>query len=97
MFSNLPGTRSMSEPWCMTDLQLLYKTGQLSKPQFEQILKAMMRLLLKPDTKGKIQHMFIKMTPFTTAMVPMLQEQIPTAKFFFATRNMKKTMLVRTH
>ena len=67
---------------------------QLTMPQYKELLRAVFRLQMKPDSNGEIEHMVVKLTPFSIAQCELFREFCPKAKFYFLTRNMEKTVLV---
>ena len=94
MLSKIAGVRVMSEPWSLLDLHLLYKRKEISMAQHKDLLKAALRLQLKPDSSGRVTHMVLKLTPHCIAQCGMMKEILPRANLYFQTRNLESTMRV---
>lgn len=94
MLNNVPRVRVLSEPWALYDLHLMYMSKQLSWPQYKKFLQAALRIQLKPDREGYIQHMVLKLTPYCIAQCEVWRDQFPNINFYFMTRNLKSTILV---
>lgn len=94
IYGNVPGVRIMSEPWSLLDTHALYKQHRFSQAQYAQFLGAVVRVLMKPDPAGTVQHVVVKLTPNCTPQCDLFREMIPQANFFFLTRNVKPTVIV---
>ena len=94
MLHQVPGVRVLSEPWSLFDLHFLYKEKRITLAQYKHLLQAALRLQLKPDLDGKVEHMVVKLTPNCIPQCTMMKDLLPMAKFYFQTRNLKATIIV---
>ncbi len=60
MLNAVPGVRVMSEPWTVKLVYSMYVMGQISKPEFEALVKSSVRLLCKEEKKWPAEHYVIK-------------------------------------
>ena len=95
MFDNIPGVRVISEPWCFSGLHHLYRRKLISRPQFENLIEASFKLLLKPTVTEGYKRVVIKMTPYTMGMAPIFEKLMPNIKQVFMTRGLKGSITVR--
>ena len=76
----------MSEPWSLVHVHGLFNTKQLSMPEYQRLLRSVVRLQCKKEHKREVEHVFIKTTMFMAPAFPLLMEMFPKAKYIFNTR-----------
>ena len=96
MVANVPGTRVLSEPWCLHDIHFLYSRKEISEEDLEPMLRASLGLLLKPSAIHGYSNVLIKQTPFCLPHIDLYQKLMPRAKHLLLTRNVKSSVKVNT-
>ena len=71
MFDKIPETRSMSEPWATVVAHVNYNGGLISHQgtDYEEIIKACIRIQCKPEKKSYIKRIFYKQATWASAQV----------------------------
>ncbi|ESO84548.1 hypothetical protein LOTGIDRAFT_236217 [Lottia gigantea] len=91
VFYRIPGMLLLSEPDSITNLGNLYKSKELQKGEYEQLLASAVRLLCKPDDRYSM--MCIKVRPSMTRLSEEIAHMFPQIRQLFMYRNSLKTVL----
>ena len=106
MFSQLPETRVMSEPWAMQHASIvrdnyrghpwLYDPRndniQMSEETFSRLITSVTKLLLKYENKKEVKRVVIKLSVTMGNLVPYIKSAIPAIKCFMMTRHVKVSL-----
>ena len=76
----------MSEPWSLVHVHGLFNTKKVSMPEYQRLLRSVVRLQCKREHGREVEHVFIKTTMFMAPAFPLLMEMFPKAKYIFNTR-----------
>ncbi|XP_045168619.1 uncharacterized protein LOC123531591 isoform X3 [Mercenaria mercenaria] len=90
MFEQVPGTRIIQEPDCLTTLAFLKRSGSLSDTEYDNVLTSAIRLLCKPDDKTNM--LIIRSRPCCCVQIKTIQKLIPRIRHIFLYRNSLRTV-----
>ena len=90
MFSNLPETRVMSEPWAFMHSHRMFKMKQLDEREFEKLTEAMIKIQVKPQLG--VKRNVVKLSLLNSPLIPIIKHQFPTTKLMFITRHIEASM-----
>ena len=92
MLAKVPRVRVMSEPWAFAHLHSMYIMKTISYPEYERLMRATMRLQLKPEKEFNPTHVMIKMSNMSSSAFRYYHEMFPKFKLMFITRHPKPSM-----
>ncbi|KAL4222586.1 hypothetical protein ACF0H5_018627 [Mactra antiquata] len=90
MFEQVPGTKIIQEPDCLTTLAFLKRSSALSDTEYNTVLTSAIRLLCKPDDRANM--IVVRSRPCCCVQIKTIQNLIPRIRHIFLYRNSLRTV-----
>ena len=96
MFSQMPSTRVISEPWAFLHLQRYHRhgfpdrEGNWTRDYYEALTASMLKLQLKPRIENDFTRVVVKLSLLSSAQVPLIKSLFPFTKLMFITRHIRQ-------
>lgn len=87
MFSQIPNTRVMSEPWSFMHAHRTYNLKEIGKLEYHRLLRSMVKIHCKPS-QG-INSIVIKLSLLDSPQVPLIKSIFPKTKLLFIMRHVE--------
>ena len=92
MFSKIPNTRVMSEPWALAHLHSMFQRDKIGTEENRRLIRAVIRVQLKGSSEGITDLTLVKFPPFNLPQMRLIKELFPSFKFIFNTRDLPASL-----
>ncbi len=93
MMQQVPGTRSMSEPWVLHQVNNHFRKRWINWDRARKLMQATMRLQCKLEPDSGIERVVLKLAPPAAPMFVEFKKLFPNFKLIFNTRHPKPSIL----
>ncbi len=93
IMSRVPNTRSMSEPFALDTIAILYHRKYIDLEDLRQRFRGAIRLFARTQTDSKVERVFIKLNGYSNTFLGLVREDFPNAKMIKSSRHPKPSLI----
>ncbi len=93
VMNRVPNTRSISEPWALVSLYLMFADGRIDSEEHRALVRSSVRLLAKVEPGSGLERVAIKLTMYSNPQLRTIHELFPDFLYFFTARHPLPSLL----